>query len=115
MPYFIGSVVPCVADAIACCFLAASPCLGVTSITVPSEPPRTVVMTGEGGVKAMPDMAVVSAGAVTHARTASEAVAANSAIMSRAFSALTALGIQHASIATTGFSLEPQYPPPNEK
>ncbi len=72
-------------------------------------------MTGEGEVKAMPDQAVVSAGAVTQAKTASEAVAANSAIMSRAFSTLASLGVPRASIATAGFSLEPQYPPENEK
>lgn len=76
---------------------------------------RTVVMTGEGEVKATPDQAVISAGAVTQARTASAAVAANSAIMSRAFAALSQLGVARDAIATAGFTLEPQYPPPNDK
>ena len=92
-----------------------TPSVAATTIAIPSEPPRAVVMTGEGEVKAMPDQCLVSAGAVTQAKTASEAVAANSAIMSRAFGALAALGIPRTSIATAGFALEPQYPPQSEK
>lgn len=108
---------PCVAGAIAFLLPLSTPSdsSAATTITLPSEAPRIVVMTGEGEVKTVPDQAVVSAGAVTQARTASETVAANSAIMSRAFSALAALGIARTSIATAGFSLEPQYPPQSDK
>jgi uncharacterized protein YggE len=77
--------------------------------------PREITMTGEGEVKAMPDEAVISAGAVTEAKTASEAVAANSEIMTRVFDALDKLGVTKSQIATNGFSLEPQYPPINDK
>jgi hypothetical protein len=80
-----------------------------------SEPQRAVVMTGEGEIMAMPDQAVISAGAVTQAKTASEAVAENSAIMSRAFDALKGLGVSKAKTATSGFSLDPQYPPQSDK
>lgn len=76
-----------------------------------SERPRVIVMTGEAEVKAPADQAVVSGGAVTDASTASEAVALNAAIMSRAFGALAKLGIPKSAIATEGFSLDPQYPP----
>lgn len=79
------------------------------------EPPRTITMTGEGEVKAAPDQAIVSAGAITRARTASEAVAENNEIMNRVFDGLAKLGIPRKSIATYGFSVEPQYPPENEK
>ena len=80
-----------------------------------AEEPRTIVMTGEGEVKAMPGEAVVTGGAVTQANTASEAVAANSEIMSRVFDALAKLGVPKKEIATGGFSLEPQYPPYDSK
>src|ERR1700761_4296815 len=58
-----------------------------------TDAPRTIVMTGEAEVKAQPDQAMISGGAVTQAKTASEAVAANSAIMSRVFDAIEKLGI----------------------
>lgn len=79
------------------------------------ERPRVIVMTGEAEVKAAPDQAVVSGGAVTDASTASEAVAENASIMNRAFEALAKLGIPKTAIATDGFSLDPQYPPQNDK
>jgi uncharacterized protein YggE len=109
-------IVSCAASVIAAGLLFfARPSSAATTIALPSEPPRTIAMTGEGEVKAMPDQAAVSAGAVTQARTASDAVTANSAIMSRAFGTLAALGIPRTSIATAGFALEPQYPPQSEK
>ncbi len=81
-----------------------------------TEPaPRTITMTGEGEVSAAPDEAVVSGGAVTQAKSASDAVAQNSEIMNRVFAGLTKLGIARKAIATYGFSVEPQYPPANEK
>lgn len=86
------------------------------AITIPiTDAPRTIVMTGQAEVKAAPDQAVVSGGAVTQARTASEAVAANSEIMSRVFDAVQKLGVPRKAIATYGFSLDPQYPPRNDK
>lgn len=78
-------------------------------------PVRTITMTGEGEVSAAPDEAVVSGGAITRERTASEAVAENSKIMNRVFDALYKLGIPRKAIATYGFSLDPQYPPRNDK
>jgi uncharacterized protein YggE len=86
------------------------------TITIPTtDAPRTIVMTGEAEVKAEPDQAVVSGGAVTQSRTASDAVAANSEIMSRVFDSIQKMGIARKAIATYGFSLEPQYPPRNDK
>jgi hypothetical protein len=88
---------------------------GATTAELPADAPRAVTMTGEAEVKAPPDQAVVSAGAVTQARTASQAVAANAAIMTRVFDALAKLGLPRIAIATSGFSLEPQYPPQDER
>lgn len=79
------------------------------------DTPRTVVMTGEGEVSAQPDEAIISGGAVTDARTASEAVAANGEIMSRVFDALQRLGVSKTAIATSAFTLEPEYPPQSDK
>jgi uncharacterized protein YggE len=96
--------------------LLASMAAKAATVELPTaEPPRAITMTGEAEVKAPPDQAVVSAGAVTQARTASQAVAANAAIMTRVFDALAKLNIPRSAIATSGFSLEPQYPPDSQK
>jgi len=72
-------------------------------------------MVGEGEVRAMPDRANVYAGVVTHARSASEAMNANRAIMNKVFDSVTALGIPKSAIETASFSLEPEYPPEDPK
>jgi uncharacterized protein YggE len=95
--------------------LAAMPLIANATSDSGADRPRVIVMTGEAEVKAAPDQAVVSGGAVTDASTASEAVAENAAIMSRAFAALGKLGVSKSAIATDGFSLNPQYPPYDAK
>lgn len=86
-----------------------------TTVVTTADPPRTIVMTGEGEVTAAPDEAVVSGGAITREKTASAAVAENNDIMNRVFDALDKLGVPRKAITTYGFSLEPQYPPENDK
>lgn len=75
----------------------------------------TVVMTGNGAVSAAPDQATISAGVVAQSKTADAAVAKNRFIMNRVFDALSQLGIPKQVIQTTGFSLEPVYPPEDPK
>ena len=80
-----------------------------------SDEHRTIAMTGEATVNAMPDQALVNAGAVTQEKTAAAAVAANAEIMSAAVAAIRQLGISDQSISTSGFEQEPQYPPDDPK
>jgi len=76
---------------------------------------RIITMTGEATVNAMPDQALVNAGAVTQEKTAAAAVAANAEIMSAAVAAVRQLGVPEQAISTNGFDLEPQYPPEDPK
>lgn len=75
---------------------------------------RVLVVTGQGEAKAKPDQAQLSAGVVTQAATAADALAANSRAMTRVFSTIKALGIPDNKIQTSNFSVQPQYPPYNQ-
>jgi uncharacterized protein YggE len=74
-----------------------------------SPPPRTMTVSGQGEVRAVPDEAQLSAGVVTHARDAAGALAANSRAMNNVFDALKRLGIPEKSIQTSDFSVSAQY------
>jgi uncharacterized protein len=70
---------------------------------------RAITVSGQGEAKAVPDEAHLSAGVVTEARKAADALAANSTAMNGVFAALRHLGISDKSIQTSGFSIAPQY------
>ncbi|MGH6879212.1 MAG: SIMPL domain-containing protein [Rhizomicrobium sp.] len=82
------------------------PPLAAQPVNAPIE--RTLTVSGEGHVKAVPDEAQLSAGVVTEARKAASAVAANAKAMNGVFAALRRLGIPNASIQTQDFSVSPQ-------
>ncbi|HEX4080463.1 MAG TPA: SIMPL domain-containing protein [Rhizomicrobium sp.] len=86
----------------------ASPSLaqGAGAAAAPFE--RTLTVSGEGEVKAVPDEAHLSAGVVTQARRAADALAANTRAMNAVFAALKRLGIPEKSIQTADFSVTPQ-------
>ncbi len=69
----------------------------------------TITITGRGSLNIEPDIAVVSAGAVTEARTARIALDANSKIMSDAFAALRAMGVEERDMQTSRLTVEPRY------
>ena len=62
-----------------------------------------------GEVRQKPDIAIVSAGVVTQAATASGALAENRQRMARVIDALRAAGIARADIQTSNLSLSPDY------
>jgi hypothetical protein len=72
--------------------------------------PRLLTVSGTGEAKAVPDQATVSAGVVTEAKTAGDALAANSRAMNAVFATLKRFGIPDKSIQTSNFSVAPQYP-----
>ncbi|MBV6656768.1 MAG: SIMPL domain-containing protein [Devosiaceae bacterium] len=75
------------------------------------EPLReaTITITGRAEVTAEPDIAVISAGAITEARTARAALDANSKIMNDTFAALEALGVERRDMQTRQLSVNPRY------
>jgi uncharacterized protein YggE len=81
--------------------LAVTPALGAD--------PRTISMTGHGEIRAVPDMAQVTAGVTTNGATAAQALAANSSRMKNVFAALQKLGVPEKNIQTTSFFVSPQY------
>ncbi|MCS0501639.1 SIMPL domain-containing protein [Ancylobacter mangrovi] len=69
----------------------------------------TLTVTGEGKAAGAPDMATFSSAVVSEAKTAREALDANSASVSQMIAAIKAAGVESRDIATSGFSIQPQY------
>lgn len=76
----------------------------------------TISLQGHGEISAKPDTAMVNSGVTTQARTAREALDANTSAMADLVAALKAAGIEAKDIQTSGFSVNPQYvyPKPRE-
>jgi uncharacterized protein YggE len=72
-------------------------------------PERTITVSGDGEAKAPPDEAHLSAGVVTSARKAGDALAANTRAMNAVFATLKRFGIPDTAIQTSDFSVAPQY------
>jgi uncharacterized protein YggE len=72
--------------------------------------PRLLTVSGTGEAKAVPDQATISAGVVSEAKAAGDALAANSRAMNAVFATLKRFGIPDKSIQTSSFSVSPQYP-----
>lgn len=66
-------------------------------------------VSAEGVSTRVPDLAVIQAGVVTQAATASEALTQNSSRMAAVLAALRASGIAERDIQTAAISLNPQY------
>jgi uncharacterized protein YggE len=73
----------------------------------PPEPPSITVV-GSGTVAARPDTAEVTAGVVTQAATAAQALAQNSVAMDKVLKVVAALGIADRDIQTTTVNVVPQ-------
>ena len=72
-------------------------------------PQRTLSLTGQAEVKAAPDIAVISAGVVSEARTAREALTLNNKAMASALQTIEASGVAKKDIQTSNFSVQPKY------
>lgn len=66
-----------------------------------------ITLSATGEVRAAPDMATVSAGVVTQAESAAEALRANNRQMNGVFDALARAGIERADIQTSNLSINP--------
>ena len=74
-----------------------------------AESARLISVSGHAEVAATPDRARVSAGVVSQAATAGDAVDQNSAAMRGVFAALRAAGVADADIQTSGFNVSPVF------
>ncbi len=73
---------------------------------------RLLSVTGDGTVRAAPDMALITLGVVSEAAAASDALQANSQSMNGIVAALKASGMESRDLQTSGFSVEPVYSQP---
>jgi hypothetical protein len=86
----------------------------LTLVAVPAaaaqeEAPRRLVVTGTGEASARPDVAVISAGVVVQADTASAALAENTRAMNAVLEQLRAAGLAEEDIQTSHFAVMPLY------
>ena len=73
--------------------------------TTPASPTRTITVSGAGSVSVTPTQAAFSFGVSSRAKTAVQALAANSADMTKLIAALKAAGVPAASLQTSSVSL----------
>jgi uncharacterized protein YggE len=66
-------------------------------------------MSGHGTASAKPDLAILNTGVVTQAKMAREALDANTAAMEKLMASLRAAAIEDKDIATSGFTVQPQF------
>ncbi len=85
--------------------LAALACLAPAAAQAAS----TITVVGDAKVAVEPDMALLSAGTLSTAKTADEALAANSKAVTDVIAAIKAAGVAPKDIATANFSIQPQY------
>lgn len=69
----------------------------------------TLTATGEGTVLAVPDIAIVTLGVLSEAKTAGEALAANNVNMTKVIDTVKAAGVAEKDIGTSDFSVSPIY------
>jgi uncharacterized protein len=88
--------------------LAASPALAqeTTPITVPMPVPM-IVVSAEGRVATVPDIATVSAGVTTEGTTAAEALTANTEQMQKVMDLLVGAGIESGDMQTSNLNISP--------
>lgn len=93
--------------------LAFSPLASVQAAN--ERPHRVLSLSGTGEVKAQPDTASINTGVVSSAKTARDALAANSSAMNKMFKQLRAAGIADRDLQTSNFNIAPQYSPYDPK
>ena len=82
---------------------------GPAAAQAEAGPTPTLTVSGEGGVRAAPDIATIRIGVETEGETAAEALAANSARAERMIETLKAAGVEARDIQTGQLSVEPRY------
>ena len=89
--------------------LAFAALLAAAPAAANDDGPPAITVTGTGQVSAPPDQASISAGVVTEAPRAADAVKANAAAMQKVLAALDAAGIERKHVQTSRFDVSPVY------
>jgi uncharacterized protein YggE len=82
---------------------------------VAPAPTPQIVVTGEGEATARPDLAMLTLSVMREAKTAREALDANSSAMTEVIAAMKAEGVADADLQTSSLSIEPRYAYPTNK
>ena len=82
-------------------------CLAMASPAFAQEQPRRVVVTGEGVVASVPDMAIVRLGVSAQKESASDAMEATSNAMTAILERLSERGVASADMQTSGLNIYP--------
>ena len=82
--------------------------LATDAVSSEQEPAPSITVVGSATASAAPDIAEVTAGVVTQATTAAQALSQNSATMDRVLKAVAALGIAERDVRTAGVNVVPQ-------
>jgi uncharacterized protein YggE len=91
---------------------ATSPAVAQTAATEYS-PAETITVVGQGSVRVMPDVSMVSVGVETSAETIGEAVTQNEDLMTSILAALGEVGISEEDVQTMNYSIQlDRYPEP---
>ncbi len=91
--------------ALVACFIGAGQAVWAGDDTTA---PR-ILVTGEGSVDVVPDMAVLAVSVMREAPTARAALTANSAAMRKVLDAMEGLGIAKRDLQTANFDIQPRY------
>ena len=91
------------------CSRGASPVPNAAGHPNSIQPETTLNINAEASMTAEPDLAWISSGVQSEAKTAQEAMAANAKAMNGVFKALQAAGIDSKDMQTSNFSLNPVY------
>ncbi|MFG1480421.1 SIMPL domain-containing protein [Xanthobacter sp. V4C-4] len=89
--------------------LHAAAAFAFVSLAAPAALAATITVAGEARISVVPDAAVLTTGVVSAGKTADEALAANSKAVSALIETIKAAGVEPRDIATSSFSLQPQY------
>jgi uncharacterized protein YggE len=89
--------------------LALAMLINTTPIRASEEPVPRILVSGEGTAEVAPDMAVLQLTVTREAKTAREALDANSAAMSKVIAAMRSAGIDKRDLQTANFSIQPRY------
>jgi hypothetical protein len=83
--------------------------VGAQSAMATDDDRARISVSGEGTSEVAPDMAVLQLTVTREAKTAREALDANSAAMSEVLAAMQAEGIEKRDLQTSNFSIQPRY------
>jgi len=115
-PLIERHVAPALGDRIAIALLRAAllalfAAMSLRPALAADAPVPTLVVTATGEVVATPDVAVVSAGVVSHGRSTAEALQKADAAAARLVADAEAAGVAKADVATSSFSVSPLWSP----